>query len=99
MSILVSLLVSLLITFLTWLFKQWLGKDRMLTVADRTAFCKMAKWRVWLGPKRVAIAGALFDKAQKRQQSLGLMYIRDADQVAQVLCDGLTLTDEELAAL
>lgn len=99
MSIILSLILSLLVTFLEWLFKQWLGKTCTLTAADRKTFCAKMQWRIWLGPKRVAIAGALFDKAADRQKRLGLTLIRSASETALALCDGLTLTDEELAAL
>lgn len=76
-----TLLVSLLGTFLSWLLSKWLNSGTATyeargrgfmgpaptdLVNSKTEFLKMISWRIWLGPNRITKAAQLYDKAVAR---------------------------------
>jgi hypothetical protein len=90
---LISLLVELLVQFLTALFKKIFGaKD---PAPYKGAFMSKVKWRVWYGPNRMQTAEAMYDKAVAKYHSgqwalpMGPWNENNAADLAKQLCSDL----------
>ena len=105
MSILITLLVNLLMSFLAKIIENWLnsllGKQSPIPPLEllymhKADFLKQVSWRIWLGPNRKAKADQAFDLAMKNyvatKSAIDANYAYSAPsptQIAQSLCDGL----------
>lgn len=100
------ILLSLLSTFLNWLFSQWLNSVAGLNQAlpaeklieAKQDFLDKVRWRFWLGSSRVQYASVLFDKAAARYNEPRFTAKRSEffskkkmKELSRTLTEGLTL--------
>ncbi len=91
---LIALLVQFLIEFLTQLFKKIFGAAD--PAIAKPQFLSQVKWRIWYGPKRMAIAGSMYDHVVNKYRS-GQYAVpqapwkeENAELLAKQLCSDLT---------
>ena len=78
MSILITLLLNLLVSFLVKLLEQWLFPTNQWQAAEafialrKDEFLSMIRWRFWLGISRVERASKAFDLAMENFKNLKL---------------------------
>lgn len=95
MSILVTLILNLLVSFITMLIKRWLDKHIVPTASEMISakgeFLKSVKWRVWLGPSRMEKASKAYDMAVLRFADMpkGGIAAGEEANIAQWLCVGI----------
>jgi hypothetical protein len=104
MSIFITLLLNLLVAFITKLIEQWLANHLGDTPAAfptgaslalyKNDFLDKVDWRFWFGPKRMTNASKAFDLAVQKYSNLPKLYLEGDTalkpaEVAQLAVSGI----------